>query len=98
MSRLRSVHLCTCLAVYLSALPSDFLQSLHQIVRAAAKVIVWDPEFSRDLIVNPLPQPIHGSSFDGESLFVAFHECRKAIDIPLIGNYRRATFSCKHLV
>src|SRR6266545_7975267 len=45
-----------------------------------------------------LPEPIHGGSFNDEPLFVAFHERHKAIDIPLIGSYRRTIFACKELV
>jgi hypothetical protein len=33
---------------------------------------------------------MHGGSFDSNSLFVAFHEGPKAINIPLIRSYRRA--------
>src|SRR5688572_11178260 len=52
----------------------------------------------RFLIVNLLLQPIHGGSFDDKSLFVAFHEHRKAIDILLIGHDRRAIFPRKDLI
>src|SRR5512133_1071133 len=52
----------------------------------------------RFIVGIPLPQSIHGSSFDDQSLFVTFHEHCKAIDIGWIGSYRRAIFPCKDLV
>src|SRR5665811_1876458 len=42
-------------------------------------------------------QRIHSRSFDDKSLFVAFHECHKALDIPLIGGYCCAIFTRKDL-
>src|ERR1700693_3299944 len=41
---------------------------------------------------------IRGGSFDRKSLFVTFHEGRKAMNIPLIGSYRRAIVPCKDFV
>jgi hypothetical protein len=43
-------------------------------------------------------QRMHGGSFDSNSLFVTFHEGRKAINISLIRSYRRAIGSGKDFV
>jgi hypothetical protein len=50
------------------------------------------------VIAMVLFQRIRGGSFDRKSFFVTFHEGRKAMNIPLIGSYRRAIVPCKDFV